>query len=182
LKVFKSGVHNLVALRAIFTLYLRHEGPTGEYDNLLYIYDNLLKTITSYLRIFNRLTYLNKCLGLFMFVFTPEDGDSMFLRNAGIYLQVHTALQPRRPTRTSSSQWGSQNSYCGLLIYINNSLQTESLISGATILLYKMIQITREEMYAQRKNYGVSARIRSLTFVNRRWGFPTQSLPCAKRM
>jgi hypothetical protein len=24
-----------------------------------------------------------------------EDGDSMFLQNVGIYLQVHTALQPR---------------------------------------------------------------------------------------
>jgi hypothetical protein len=30
-----------------------------------------------------------------------EDGGSMFLQNAGIYLQVHMALQPRRspPTR-----------------------------------------------------------------------------------
>jgi hypothetical protein len=28
--------------------------------------------------------------------FSPEDGDSIFLRNVGIYLQVHTALQPRR--------------------------------------------------------------------------------------
>jgi hypothetical protein len=26
--------------------------------------------------------------------FSPEDGDSMFLRNGGIYLQLHTALQP----------------------------------------------------------------------------------------
>jgi hypothetical protein len=29
-----------------------------------------------------------------------EDGDSMFLRNVGIYLQVCTALQHRRPTST----------------------------------------------------------------------------------
>jgi hypothetical protein len=28
----------------------------------------------------------------------PEDGDNMFLRNVGIYLQVHTTLQTRRPT------------------------------------------------------------------------------------
>jgi hypothetical protein len=27
--------------------------------------------------------------------FSPENGDSMFLRNIGIYLQVHTALQPK---------------------------------------------------------------------------------------
>jgi hypothetical protein len=26
----------------------------------------------------------------------PEDGDGMFLRNAGIYLQAHTASQPKR--------------------------------------------------------------------------------------
>jgi hypothetical protein len=32
-------------------------------------------------------------------VFRPEDGDSIFLRNVGIYLQVHTALQPRRKHR-----------------------------------------------------------------------------------
>jgi hypothetical protein len=29
-------------------------------------------------------------------------GGSIFLRNVGIYLQVHTALQPRRPTSTFS--------------------------------------------------------------------------------
>jgi hypothetical protein len=27
----------------------------------------------------------------------PEDGGSISLRNVGIYLQVHIALQPRRP-------------------------------------------------------------------------------------
>jgi hypothetical protein len=31
-------------------------------------------------------------------VFCPEDGDSMFLQNVGTYLQVHRALQQRRPT------------------------------------------------------------------------------------
>jgi hypothetical protein len=34
--------------------------------------------------------------------FSPEDGGSMFLENVGIYLQVHMALLPRRPTLTSS--------------------------------------------------------------------------------
>jgi hypothetical protein len=34
-------------------------------------------------------------------ILTPvEDGDSMFLRTAGIYLQVHMALQPTRTTWT----------------------------------------------------------------------------------
>jgi hypothetical protein len=42
----------------------------------------------------------NKCY--LFFVLTPcvlgsEDGGSMFFRNVGSYLQVHTALQPIRP-------------------------------------------------------------------------------------
>jgi hypothetical protein len=37
-------------------------------------------------------------------IFSPEDGDSrpIFLRNFGICLEVHTTLQPRRTTLTSS--------------------------------------------------------------------------------
>jgi hypothetical protein len=31
-------------------------------------------------------------------IFWADDGGSMFLRNVGINLQVHTALQPRRAT------------------------------------------------------------------------------------
>jgi hypothetical protein len=31
-----------------------------------------------------------------------EDGGSTFLRNVDIYLQVHTALQPKRPILTRS--------------------------------------------------------------------------------
>jgi hypothetical protein len=38
--------------------------------------------------------------------FSPE--DSMFIWNAGIYLQVHTALQPRIPTSTSAMPWELQ--------------------------------------------------------------------------
>jgi hypothetical protein len=33
--------------------------------------------------------------------FNPVDGDSMFLRNVGNYLQVHTAL-PSGPTPTNN--------------------------------------------------------------------------------
>jgi hypothetical protein len=33
-------------------------------------------------------------------LFWAEDGDSMFLRNAGVFLRVDTALQPRGPTST----------------------------------------------------------------------------------
>jgi hypothetical protein len=42
--------------------------------------------------------------------FSPEDRGSMFLRTVGICLQVHTALQPRRPTSTSSPPSGHKNS------------------------------------------------------------------------
>jgi hypothetical protein len=34
-------------------------------------------------------------------IFSLEHGGSMLLRNVGIYLRVHTALQPRRPTSTN---------------------------------------------------------------------------------
>jgi hypothetical protein len=33
---------------------------------------------------------------------TPEDGGAMFLRNVGTHIQVHTALNPRKPPSTSS--------------------------------------------------------------------------------
>jgi hypothetical protein len=38
-------------------------------------------------------------------------GGSIFLRNVGIYLLHHTALQPRRPTSTSSPPWEPQISW-----------------------------------------------------------------------
>jgi len=34
----------------------------------------------------------------------PKYGDNIFLRNVGIYLGFHTALQAKRPTPVSSSQ------------------------------------------------------------------------------
>jgi hypothetical protein len=34
-------------------------------------------------------------------VFSPEDEDDMFFQNIGIYLQVHIASQPRKPTFTN---------------------------------------------------------------------------------
>jgi hypothetical protein len=39
-------------------------------------------------------------------IFSPEDGDIMFLRNTGICLQVHMVLQPRRPTLTIVVMFG----------------------------------------------------------------------------
>jgi hypothetical protein len=41
-------------------------------------------------------------------ILRPEDGDGMFLRNVGIYVQVHTALQSKRPTMSSSPPWEPQ--------------------------------------------------------------------------
>jgi hypothetical protein len=40
-----------------------------------------------------------------------EDRDSMFLRNVGIYLQVYTASQPRRPTSSSAQPCEPQISH-----------------------------------------------------------------------
>jgi hypothetical protein len=39
-----------------------------------------------------------------MFIISPEDGGSMFLRNVGMYLQIYTALQPRSPSSKVSSR------------------------------------------------------------------------------
>jgi hypothetical protein len=36
---------------------------------------------------------------------SPEDGDNMFIRNVGVYLQVHVFLQPRRQTSTAVHKW-----------------------------------------------------------------------------
>jgi hypothetical protein len=35
-------------------------------------------------------------------IFSPEDGDSIFLRNVGIYRRVYTAPKPRRIASSSS--------------------------------------------------------------------------------
>jgi hypothetical protein len=52
---------------------------------------------------------LRSSLMLVLWVVTPC--TCMFLRNVGIYLQVHTALQTRRPTQTPSPPWEPQTSY-----------------------------------------------------------------------
>jgi hypothetical protein len=36
-------------------------------------------------------------------IFSPEDGNSMFLRNVGIYRRVHTSSKPRTSSSSSSS-------------------------------------------------------------------------------
>lgn len=46
----------------------------------------------------------------------PENGDSVFLRNVCIYLQVHKALQPKRLTTTE------KETGFGLYVMIQNSL------------------------------------------------------------
>jgi hypothetical protein len=40
-------------------------------------------------------------LFLWVKIFSPEYGGSMFLRNFSVYLQVYTVLQPRRSTSTN---------------------------------------------------------------------------------
>jgi hypothetical protein len=49
---------------------------------------------------------VHKVSGGFLFpncYFYPENSNDMFLWNAGIYLQVHMALLPKRPASTSST-------------------------------------------------------------------------------
>jgi hypothetical protein len=43
------------------------------------------------------------CLHLQGCIFSPEDGDIMFLRNVGVYWQVYMAPKPRRSSSSSSS-------------------------------------------------------------------------------
>jgi hypothetical protein len=55
--------------------------------------------------------------------FRPEDGDSMFLWNVGVYLQGYMVLLSRRPTLTSSLPWEHQITYMkseSLEFYIKN--------------------------------------------------------------
>jgi hypothetical protein len=44
-------------------------------------------------------------------IFSPEYGGSMFLRNIGVYLQVHMASQPRIPTSTTNTMCCSNNAH-----------------------------------------------------------------------
>jgi hypothetical protein len=47
--------------------------------------------------------YIFRAKVSFSWLMCPKDGGNMFLRNGGICILLHTALQPRRPTLTSSS-------------------------------------------------------------------------------
>jgi hypothetical protein len=51
-------------------------------------------------------------------VFYHENGGGIFLRNVDIYLQIHTASQPRRPTSTSSPQCEPQITFSKFFIRI----------------------------------------------------------------
>jgi hypothetical protein len=57
-------------------------------------------------------------------VFNPEDGSSMFLRNVGTHIRVHTASQPRIPT-------SSQACFTKCRVYHNNKSRNNSIIKVA---------------------------------------------------
>jgi hypothetical protein len=63
--------------------------------------------------------------------FKPEDGGSMFLRNVSIYLQVHTALLPRRPT-FSSGHSIAQRMNCVFMAEIGSEEFIVSVDTAAT--------------------------------------------------
>jgi hypothetical protein len=48
--------------------------------------------------------------------FSPEDGDSMFLGNVGIYLRVYTAPKPRT---TKTTSWMHVYSFSRKIIILN---------------------------------------------------------------
>jgi hypothetical protein len=53
-----------------------------------------------YFSTINFLINSNDVIFLWMLVFSPQDGGSMFLQNVRIYLQVHTASKHIRPSST----------------------------------------------------------------------------------
>jgi hypothetical protein len=62
-----------------------------------------------------------------MIFFRAEDKDSMFLRNADIYLQVHMASQPRRttsmtPRRRQQQQNNNNNDTIGKVPFVEYHL------------------------------------------------------------
>jgi hypothetical protein len=60
----------------------------------------------------------------------PEHGRYTLLRNAGICLQVHTALQPQGPTWTSSKPWEPCISYfINLWLLLTNTISAVNKIN-----------------------------------------------------
>jgi hypothetical protein len=74
--------------------------------------------------------------------FSSEDGGSMFPLNIGIYLQVHTALQPRRPTSTFHRR-DNLKSELHILFFLFSHLSTESLYHfNCLFSLYSFISVS----------------------------------------
>jgi hypothetical protein len=53
----------------------------------------------------DRVTWNNYCTTVVSHIICSEDGESIFLRNIGIYLRVYMASQFRRITLSSSLEW-----------------------------------------------------------------------------
>jgi hypothetical protein len=69
--------------------------------------------------------------------FSPEDGNSMFLWNVGIYWRVYTVPQPRRTSSSSSSSlpWRPQISQLGLASKIQFAAICLPCLSAAIMML-----------------------------------------------
>jgi hypothetical protein len=92
--------------------------------------------------------------------FSPEDGESMFLRNVGIYRRVCTAPKPRRIT--SPPRWKpqiSQNVFCLCCLQIIKHSNSES------VHIYSGI---KGVMWTGQSAVGMSValRIKRLTFYS----------------
>jgi hypothetical protein len=70
--------------------------------------------------------------------FSPEDGDSMFLRNVSIYRRVYTAPKPRRALSSSPPQKPQiSNNNIGCAVYLSSAQLTWRDIQHLTVLTSK---------------------------------------------
>jgi hypothetical protein len=67
-------------------------------------------------------------------ILVPENGD-MFLKNVGIYKQVHMVLQLRRQTLTSSSQWEHKFSH---FIYVFKPVLVNACSEAKALIAWKL--------------------------------------------
>jgi hypothetical protein len=72
--------------------------------------------------------------------FSPEDGDSMFLRNVGMYRRVYTALQLTR-TPTSSPPWEPQISQTELEVDVSHSIPVPLYLSFIILMAYSKAKL-----------------------------------------
>lgn len=64
---------------------------------------------------------------------SPEGGGSLFLRKVGVYLQLHTALQPARTSKTETCVRGRESSHLKKLYRVIRFENRCVIFIGATL-------------------------------------------------